>query len=203
LVSFEAYCLDFGGTFPPALAAPSAAAGLAPANVRAALNYIQGHRPADAQAALQAQYAIWRLRGVAGLPRGTDAVAQGTPVTDPASARSIIDGGLSRGEWSLDMTAWGPIGRPVQIATGAPDYFYGAGQMIVRNNTRQQLSLYMPVGVIFPPASSGHQRMAGYPTGVQVVRLPNTAGGELALAAAVCTAWLAIGVQVWRGRRWA
>jgi hypothetical protein len=201
LVSFEAYCLDFGGTFPRALAAPNTNAGLAPANVRAALNYIRGHRPADSQAALQAQYAIWRLRGVAGLPRGSDAVAQGTPVTDPANARSILDGGLNRGEWSLDVTAWGPIGRPVQIASGAPEYFYGAGQMLVRNNTRQQLALYMPVGTIFPPTGSGHQRMTGYPTGVQVVRLPQTGGGEVALAAAVCTAWLAVGVQFWRTRR--
>jgi hypothetical protein len=201
LVSFQAYCLDFGGAFPQALAEPNTDAGLAPANVRAALNYIQGHRPADVTAALQAQYAIWRLRGVAGLPKGTDAVAQGTPVTDPANARSIIDGGLNRGEWSLDVTAWGPLSKPVQIASGTSDNFYGAGQMIVRNNTRQQLALYMPVGVVFPPAISGYQRMAGYPTGVQVVRLPNTAGGEVALAAAVCSAWLAVGVQIWRMRR--
>jgi hypothetical protein len=203
LVSFEAYCLDFGGAFPLALAEPNGDAGLAPANVRAALNHIRANRPADAAAALQAQYAIWRLRGIAGLPRGSDAVAQGTPVTDPTNARSIIDVGLTRGEWSLDVTAWAPTGRPAQIASGASDYFYGAGQMIIRNNTRQQLALYMPVGTIFPPAIRGHQRMAGYPTGVQVVRLPNTAGGELALAAAVCTAWLAVGVQVWRARRYA
>jgi hypothetical protein len=201
LVRFEAYCLDYGGTFPRAIVAPSAAAGLAPANVRAALNYIQGHRPADTQAALQAQYAIWRLQGVTGLPKGSDAVAQGTPVTDPANAQSIIAAGLSSGQWSLEMAAWGPLGQPVQIAGGVPDYFYGTGQLMVRNNTQQQLSLYMPIGIIFPPASSGHQRMAGYPTGVQIVRLPNTAGGELVLAAAVCTAWLAVGVQVWRARR--
>ena len=201
LVSFEAYCLDFGGAFPPTVARPNGDAGLAPANVRAALNYIRSNRPGDAAAALQAQYAIWRLMGVPGLPRGSDAVAQGTPVADPANARSIIDGGLNRGEWSLEMTAWAPIGRPAQIAAGASDHFYGAGQMIVRNNTRQQLALYMPVGTILPPSVRGHQRVAAYPTGVQVVRLPNTAGGELALAAAVGTAWLAVGVQIWRGRR--
>ena len=201
LISFEAYCLDFGGAFPSSVARPNGDAGLAPANVRAALNYIRANRPADTAAALQAQYAIWRLMGVPSLPRGSDAVAQGTPVTDPTNARSIIEGGLSRGEWSLEVTAWRPIGRPAQIATGVSDYFYGAGQMIVRNNTRQQLSLYMPVGTIFPPTVRGLQRVAGYPTGVQVVRLPNTAGGEVALAAAVCTAWLAVGVQLWRGRR--
>ncbi len=201
LVRFEAYCLDFGGTFPPAILAPSAAAGLAPANVRAALNYIQSHRPADTQAALQAQYAIWRLQGVTSVPKGSDAVAQGTPVTDPANAQSIIAAGLSNGQWSLEVAGWAPLSQPVQITAGVSDYFYGAGQVMIKNNTQQQLSLYMPVGVIFPPASSGHQRMAGYPTGVQIVRLPNTAGGDLALAAAVCTAWVAVGVQVWRVRR--
>ena len=200
LISFEAYCLDFGGAFPPSVARPNSDAGLAPANVRAALNQIRANRPADTAAALQAQYAIWRLMGVPGLPRGSDAVAQGVPVADPANARSIIEGGLNRGEWSLEMTAWAPIGRPTQIAAGASDNFYGAGQMIVRNNTRQQLALYMPVGTIFPPTISGHQRVAGYPTSVQVVRLPNTASGEVALAAAVCTAWLAVGVQIWRRR---
>jgi hypothetical protein len=201
MVSFEAYCLDFGGAFPPSVAAPNSDAGLAPANVRAALNYVRTNRPADSAAALQAQYAIWRLMGVQGLPRGSDAVAQGTPVADPANARSIIDGGQNRGEWSLELTAWSPTGRPLQIASGASDNFYGAGQLIIRNNTRQQLALYMPVGVILPPTTRGHQRVAAYPTGVQVVRLPNTAGGEVALAAAVCTAWLAVGVQFWRKRR--
>jgi hypothetical protein len=201
LISFEAYCLDFGGSFPPTVGRPSGDAGLAPANVRAALNHIRANRPRDTAAALQAQYAIWRLMGVPGLPRGSDAVAQGTPITDPANARSIIEAGLVRGEWSLEVTAWAPIGRPAQIAAGASDHFYGAGQMIVRNNTRQQLALYMPVGTLFPPTVRGLQRVAGYPTGVQVVRLPNTAGGEVALAAAVSTAWLAVGVQVWRRRR--
>jgi hypothetical protein len=201
LVSFEAYCLDFGGTFPSTVTVPGSSAGLAPTNVRSSLNYIRSNRPKDSAAALQAQYAIWRVMGVPGLPPGSNAVAQGIPVTDPANARSIIDGGANRGEWSFEMVAWAPIGQPVQIVPGTVDHFYGTGRLLIRNNTRQQLALYMPVGTIFPPTISGHQRMAGYPIGVQVVVLPNTAGGELALAAAVCTAWLAVGVQLWRGRR--
>jgi hypothetical protein len=201
LVSFEAYCLDFGGTFPSTVTVPSSSAGLAPTNVRSSLNYIRSNRPKDSAAALQAQYAIWRVMGVPGLPPGSNAVAQGIPVTDPANARSIIDGGANRGEWSFEMVAWAAIGQPVQIVPGTVDHFYGTGRLLIRNNTRQQLALYMPVGTIFPPTISGHQRMAGYPIGVQVVVLPNTAGGELALAAAVCTAWLAVGVQLWRGRR--
>ena len=60
LVSFEAYCLDFGGTFPPTVTVPSSSAGLAPTNVRSSLNYIRSNRPKDSAAALQAQYAIWR-----------------------------------------------------------------------------------------------------------------------------------------------
>ncbi len=41
VITFEAYCLDFGGTFPTAIQAPNAKAGLAPSTVRAALAYIQ------------------------------------------------------------------------------------------------------------------------------------------------------------------
>ena len=201
MVSFEAYCLDYGGTFPPVVGAPSSGAGRAPANVRAALNNIRSNRPVDAAAALQAQYAIWRLMGVQGLPKGSDAVAQGTPVTEPANARSIIDDGLNRGDWSIAMTTWAPIGQPAQIASGVTDHFRGAGQLIIKNNTRQQLALYMPVGTIMPATVRGYQRVAAYPTGVQVVRLPDTAGGEIALVGAVCTAWLAVAVQIWRGRR--
>src|SRR5262245_43081484 len=66
LISFEAFCLDYAGMFPRALATPSASSGLPPPNVRAAMNYLQGHRPADTAAALQAQYAIWNLQGVPG-----------------------------------------------------------------------------------------------------------------------------------------
>jgi hypothetical protein len=208
VIVFEAYCLDFGGAFPQTLQAPSAAAGLAPGNVRAALAYIQANNlSAQAATALQAQYAIWRLAGARGSPQGNQTantvVAAGTtPPADPANATSIMNAGAA-GSVALDTIAWGPIGSKVEITRGSTDNFYGRGQLVVRNRTQQQLTLFMPVGTIFWPGFSGSQRMTGYLTSVTVSpgQLPVTAGFDLRPLLALAAVALAFPIHLWRKRR--
>jgi LPXTG-motif cell wall-anchored protein len=66
----------------------------------------------------------------------------------------------------------------------ASDNFYGRGQMTIANTSQQVLTLYVPVGALFPPTTAGEQTMAGYTTNVAVTnpqvsqQLPNTSGGE-------------------------
>jgi hypothetical protein len=167
-VTYEAYCTDFGQKFPTTLQAPNA---VAEDNVRGALAYIQQNNlSADENQALEAQYAIWQLRGAAGSPAGGDTAkavvaAASTAPTNPQGT-SVLDA-VQSGQVRLTLGAWSPIGQPVAIGS-ATDNFYGRGELTLENTSQQALTLYMPVGTLFPPATAGEQTMAAYATNVQV-----------------------------------
>jgi LPXTG-motif cell wall-anchored protein len=170
------------------LQAPNAAADN---NVRGALAYIQQNNlSADENKALEAQYGIWQLRGATGSPAGGDvakavvnagntppAAPQGTSLLDAAKAEQI----------RLTLGTWGPIGNPVPIGS-ASDNFYGRGNLTVENTSQQALTLYTPIGMLFPPNTAGEQTMAAYSTNTQVSnpqqsvqqpnQLPNTGAGD-------------------------
>jgi hypothetical protein len=203
-ITFEGYCLDFGGAFPTGLQAPR---GLASNDVRGGLGFIANNGFSGQAKAIQGQYGLWRLAGVTVSPKGdatADAVvaAKGTVPANPANATSILDA-AANGRASLNTTAWGPIGKPVEITAGSTDNFYGRGQLVVRNLTQQQLTLFMPIGTIFPPAIAGSQRIVAFPTAVQVVSgsLPNTAAIDSRPLAALLAVCLALPIHAWRKRR--
>ncbi len=209
VITFEAYCLDFGDTFPTAIQAPNAKAGLAPSTVRAALAYIQTNNlSSQTSTALQAQYAIWRLAGAQGTPKGNataDAVVAAAKTTpgDPANATSIIVA-ANNGSVDLDAISWDPIGNAVEIVPGAVDHFYGRGLLVVKNLTNQSLTLFMPIGTIIPPAGYRfHQRTVAYATNVQInpKNLPDTAAGDVLPLLALLLAGGALPVHLWRKRR--
>jgi len=50
----------------------------------------------------------------------------------------------------------------------ASDNFYGRGQLTVTNTSTQELTLFMPVGTLFPSVNPAQQTMAGYATDIQV-----------------------------------
>ena len=50
----------------------------------------------------------------------------------------------------------------------ASDNFYGRGQLTVTNTSTQELTLFMPVGTLFPSVNPAQQTMAGYATNIQV-----------------------------------
>jgi len=102
---------------------------------------------------------------------------QGTSLVDAAKA----------GQVKLTIDSWQPVGNKVPIGA-ATDNFYGRGHLTIENSSQQALTLYMPVGTLFPPATAGEQTMAGYATNVEVSNpqqqapqeLPRTGAGDTA-----------------------
>lgn len=187
-ITYEAYCTDFGLKFPTTLQAPNA---VADDKLRGALAYIQANNlSADENKALEAQYGIWQLRGATGSPAGGDVAksvvtAGNTPPATPQGT-SVLDA-VKAGQVKLTLGTWGPIGNKVPIGN-ASDNFYGRGELTIENTSQQALTLYMPVGTLFPPNTTGEQTMAAYATNAQVSnpqqnqqsqpgQLPNTADG--------------------------
>lgn len=183
-VAFEAFCTDFGQKFPTSIQAPDS---VAQDNVRGALAYIQSNNlGADETKALDAQYAIWQLRGATGSPAGGDVAKAvvGAAATPPANPQgtSVVDAAKA-GQVRVTMNTWQAVGNPVQLGS-TTDHFYGRGSLTIENTSQQALTLYMPVGTQFPPATAGDQTMTGYATNVQVSnpqssgpqQLPTTAG---------------------------
>ncbi|MBC8076557.1 MAG: hypothetical protein H7Y32_10820, partial [Chloroflexales bacterium] len=154
-ISFTAFCTNFGQKFPAAIQAPNA---LAPNNVRAALAYIQAQNLySDPAQALEAQYAIWQLVGATGSPTGGATAQQvvQNATTAPANPQgtSLLDA-VTANQVAVTLASWAPIGQPVAIGT-TTDNFYGQGTVTVKNNTQQPLTLFMPVGTLFPPGTAG------------------------------------------------
>lgn len=207
-ITFEAFCTNFGKLFPTAITGPDGT--VAAAEARSALVYAQNKGlTADEQQALQVQFALWQVLGTTNSPKG-DALAQDviaqvskTTVTDPTGT-SILDASKS-GDVKLTLDSWQPIGAKVQITATASDNFYGRGQLTVENVSQKSLTLFMPVGTIFPPSTNA-QRMAGIETDIKLDNpsLPRTGGeqesawGTVALAGLL----LLVGWQMLRtGRR--
>lgn len=195
-VTFEAFCTDFGLKFPTSIQAPNA---VAEDRVRGALAYIQSNNlAADQNNALEAQYGIWQVRGASGSPAGgsTAQAVVNAANTAPATPQgtSVVDAAES-GQVRVTLASWQPVGDKVPIGN-ASDNFYGRGTLTVENTSQQALTLYMPIGTLFPPTTAGEQTMAGYATDVQVTnpqptprataqaggqqpgQLPNTAEGD-------------------------
>ena len=187
-ITFEAFCVNFGKLFPTAITGPDGT--VAPDKVRAALEYAQEKSlTADSQQALQVQYAIWQLINTPNSPKG-DALAQdvitaanAATVSNPTGT-SILDAAKAS-QVTLTLDSWQPIGDKQQITASASDHFYGRGQLTVENVSQQALTLYMPTGTIFPPASNA-QNMAGIQTDI-VINNPNlpATGGDPELPLAV------------------
>lgn len=167
-ITFEAFCTDFGLEFPDSIELPNA---LADQDVRNALGYIQSEGLAGSeQDALEAQYGLWQVTGANGSPQGTQIAADvvtaaGTAVQDPTGT-SLLDAAQA-GDVTITLSNWQPVGQPVPIGA-ATDNFFGRGTLTVENVSGEELTLYHPVGALFPPSVAGEQTMAGYATEVQV-----------------------------------
>jgi LPXTG-motif cell wall-anchored protein len=178
-IAFEAYCTEFGKFFPQAIKEPN---GVAPDKIRAALGYIQQQGlTSDTDKALEANDAIWQLAGAARAPAGgttTQDVLKNatTPPANPQGTSILDAAGAS--QVKLTLASWQP-GPKVQILS-ATDSFYGRGTLTVENVSQQDLTLFMPVGTLFPGSEARLQVMGGYPTDVktQNPQLPNTGAAE-------------------------
>lgn len=204
-ITFEAYCTEFGKFFPETILTPT---GIAPDTIRAALAYIQQQGlTADSDKALEANYAIWQLAGATRAPTGgttTQDVLKNatTPPADPTGT-SILDA-ASANQVTLTVASWQP-GPEVQILS-ATDSFYGRGTLTVENISQQELTLFMPVGMLFPGSEARLQVMGGYPTDVKVQnpQLPSTGTGDhspVVLIAMLALSFLSIGYVLARRAR--
>lgn len=160
VVTFEAYCANIGLRFPQTLQPPS---GLARDPIRAALDYAVASGLTDTgDEALSLQYAVWRLSGRPGTPRG-DALTQQivdaarTAPAAPQGATSLLDA-AGAGQVRIAVDAWQPLGEQT-VVFGQQTFFRGSGQLTVENIAQQELTLFMPVGTIFPSPSDEVQNM--------------------------------------------
>jgi hypothetical protein len=209
VIRFVAFCRDFGGRFPRSIGLPDQhGSRLAPASVRGALGYIRDNGLAQAGTALPAQYAIWQLQGVNGLPtdNATSLAVLGaadTPPNDPGSASSIAEEGYLDGAWMLELLSWKPQGSSVKIAGGGSDFFYGVGELRVRSRIAEPRTLYFPTGLTFVPAKAGSQRVSGYATSITGAggRLPTTSADDLAPLLGLLLLGCAGSLHIWRARR--
>lgn len=180
-ITFEAYCTEFGKFFPQTIVEPNGQ--LASDKIRAALAYIdQKGYSADEAKALEANDAIWQLAGATRAPAGgdvtKDVIANGTAVPADPSGTSVLEAAKA-GQVKLTLTSWAAIGAKVQILS-ATDNFYGGGTLTVENISQQPLTLYMPVGTLFPGSEARFQQVGGYATDVQVKNpeLPKTGSDD-------------------------
>jgi len=160
--------MDFGKPFPTGDTSPN---GLAPDNVRAALNYSMGKGYTDNNAA-QVELAIWYLRD--NTWHNTDN-ALGQEVVTNATAANAPQ--ASTGTSLADAVAQNKATVTAKFVPQTADAFYGDGQAVIRNTGTTDLQLYMPVGTVFSAgAGSTFQNLAAYALSNQPAQATVTAG---------------------------
>lgn len=175
-IIFESFCIDYGLKFPTAVGLPPTQ--VAQANVAGALNYALS-KDYTTSAPKEVQFALWQARGAQGSPavgaQGTE-IGQNTTTlaTPPAGATSLLDA-LRDNRVKATAGSWNGIGEQVSIGS-LTTYFQGRGQLQIENSSGQALTLYMPIGTVFPAPAAEFQNMVGYATDIQVTNptLPTT-----------------------------
>lgn len=166
-IDFESFCIDYGKKFPDQI-------GLPPTNVAdpavvGVLNnaLTQGVTGNNAK---EVQFAIWQARGAQGSPApgnvGAGLAQNPQQPAAPQGATSVIDA-LKNNQIKATAGSWQGVGDKLTI-NNFDDFYKGAGQIQVENTSGQELTLYMPIGTVFPAPSAEFQSMAGYATNVAV-----------------------------------
>ncbi|HEX6290719.1 MAG TPA: hypothetical protein VFZ66_16130 [Herpetosiphonaceae bacterium] len=166
-IDFQSFCIDYGKKFPEQVGLPPT--NVADPTVVGALNnaLAKGYTGSSAR---EVQLAIWKARGATDAPQpgnvGNEIAQNLQQPAAPQGATSVIDA-LKNNQIKMTAGSWQGIGEKLKI--GATDDFYqGQGQIQVENTSSQELTLYMPVGTVFPAPSAEFQSMAGYATNVSV-----------------------------------
>lgn len=166
-IDFESFCIDYGKKFPDQVGLPPS--NVADPAVTGALNnaLTKGYTGNNAR---EVQFAIWKARGATGAPQpgnvGNEISQNLQQPGAPQGATSILDA-IKNNQVKLTAGSWSGIGEKLTI-NGTQDFFQGRGQLQVENTSGQQLSLYMPIGTVFPAPTPEFQSMAGYATNVSV-----------------------------------
>ncbi len=166
-VDFESFCIDYGKKFPSSIGLPPT--NVADPTVVGALNnaLTKGYTASQPK---EVQFAIWKARGAQGSPQpgaaGNEIAQNLTQPTAPTGATSLIDA-ITNNQVKATAGTWAGVGEKLTI-NGVQDNFQGRGQLTIENTSGQPLTLYMPIGTVFPAPSAEFQSMAGYMTNVAV-----------------------------------
>ncbi|MEO8286732.1 MAG: hypothetical protein ABI670_09885 [Chloroflexota bacterium] len=148
------FCTDFGKPFPAQQS--MTANGLAPDNMRGALNYAvqKGYAAGNAQ---QVQLAVWYLKDNTWHNQDNtvaqEIVSNTTGTLPTANAVALTD---ALAQNSVTISA--------NFVPQTADAFYGDGDVVVTNTTSSALNVYMPVGVMFtvPNSNGQYQDLVAY-----------------------------------------
>ena len=198
-ITFESFCIDYGKKFPDSIGLPPTS--VAESAIVGALNYAVGKGYTSSQPK-EVQFAIWQARGANGAP-APGAIGQeisansGAQPTAPAGATSVIDA-LKSGQITATAGSWEGIGEKLTI-NNFDDSFQGRGEIKLENTSDQEVTLYMPVGTLFPAPAAEFQSMAGYATQIEVTnpltqQMPDT--GAVGLTGSTAMILLLLGLDV-------
>lgn len=164
------FCLDYGKPFPTGISAPN---GLAPDNIRAALNYAVSKDYVNTNVQ-QTQQAVWFLSDgnwhrpdhalgdeIANAAKDTanqPATPEGISLIDALAAKSV----------TASITFAPAEGTAPNVA------YYGDGVLMIKNVTTEDVKVFLPFGSVFPPAQDTEQRLIGYALAVAEAAPTNT-----------------------------
>ena len=166
-IDFESFCIDYGKKFPDQVGLPPS--GVADPAVVGVLNnaLAKGYTSSNAK---EVQFAIWKARGATDAPQpgnvGNELAQNLSQPAAPQGATSVIDA-IKNNQVKATAGSWQGVGEKLTINNFA-DNFQGRGQITLENTSGQSLTLYMPVGTVFPAPSAQFQSMAGYAINVSV-----------------------------------
>lgn len=166
-IDFESFCIDYGKKFPDQVGLPPS--GVADPAVVGVLNnaLAKGYTSSNPK---EVQFAIWKARGATDAPQpgnvGNEIAQNLNQPAAPQGATSVIDA-IKNNQVKATAGSWQGIGEKLTINNFA-DNFQGRGQITLENTSGQSLTLYMPIGTVFPAPSAEFQSMAGYATNVAV-----------------------------------
>jgi len=152
-ITGRAFCLDYGKAFPTGSVT---AQDLGADNVREALNYAitKDYTSGNAQ---QVELAIWNLRDntwhVSPHDIGSEIVTNATAANMPAQGT---------GTSLVDAVKGGQLTATATFTPQTADEFYGDGQITLKNSGSSDVTVYMPVGVVFSDGNSADQTLLAY-----------------------------------------
>jgi hypothetical protein len=174
-IAFESFCMDYGKAFPSSVGMPQSV--VPDPAVRGALAFSLSNGYALVKPR-EVQFALWNIRGAVDSPElvfpGQDIVANVyTEPSAPAGATSVLDA-MNDGRLRGSLGSFQGIGERLLIL-GYDDYYKGRGELVVENVSSESMSLYFPVGTLFPAPGPEYQNMVAYAAGLQVTNLQPTA----------------------------
>jgi hypothetical protein len=180
-LSVRGFCMDFGKPFPTQ---NTSVKGLAPDNIRAALNYSIQKGYTEGNPA-QVEQAIWFLRDNTWHNAADHAVGQ--EIANNATSANAPQTGT--GTALADAVAQNKVTVTAPFKAQTADHFYGDAQVQIKNTGTADIQIYMPIGTVFtvPNSNGAFQDLAAYTLNSQPAQAATTTASPAVTASAVVT----------------